>query len=265
MGRSEGGGVANRREVQIAHELTRHTNKLVKRREWQWWKLQGKLPETNDLIKNDQDEVMSFGELKTFLTDSQNLIVDFNNAIVSFKDRCGDSAFHTRVFKELPNAESFANVELARTTAKSEMDQIMTATSLSTNQGSLDSAKDYLAANIAQLPDIGRTLEQWKVNGYNDRLDAMAYSFRDINEANGEKLNITVEQIEARVNHKYFRYLENYIYNFEDINDLIAVADYIRVEMPKATQHSDLITLADYIDANVDKLPLLRRKWAYGG
>jgi hypothetical protein len=48
----------------------------------------------------------------------------------------------------------------------------------------------------------------------------------------------------------------------QELDNLKAVINYVSTNMAGLTQKSELIPLADYIDANTDKLPLVRRSWS---
>ena len=48
----------------------------------------------------------------------------------------------------------------------------------------------------------------------------------------------------------------------QDLEDIKSVINYVSTNMAGLTEKSELIPLADYIDANIDKLPLVRRTWS---
>ena len=50
----------------------------------------------------------------------------------------------------------------------------------------------------------------------------------------------------------------------QELDNIKSVINYVSTNMAGLTDKSELIPLADYIDANTDKLPLVRRSWCLG-
>ena len=101
------------------------------------------------------------------------------------------------------------------------------------------------------------------VNSTNNLLDASAYTMRGINENDGTPLNMTDEQLKAKVRGYLamvpsFTRLDLPTELNADMDSMRAVSDYVLAHL----DNTPLTDLATYIDTNVPKLPLMRRNWA---
>jgi hypothetical protein len=99
-------------------------------------------------------------------------------------------------------------------------------------------------------------------NIINDFLDAASYVLRNIDFRNGNTTTLTDTEIKQQVSALLYQ-IPNYSgANFPadilDVQDMVDAANYVLAHI----NDTALLTLADYIDANVEKLPLMRRNWA---
>ena len=135
------------------------------------------------------------------------------------------------------------------------------------------------------------------VNITNDMLDLISYVFRGVNpqtggpllnDATGEPFDLSVIKTKAGKTRNailgYWSMIEDFRVAYgtaaladalnafgvsatvvkADIDAIKDVINYCAGEMPSVTDLAGLIPLADYIDANIDKLPLVRRSWNIG-
>ena len=135
------------------------------------------------------------------------------------------------------------------------------------------------------------------VNIANDLLDIIAMVFREIDPKDGGDLidsdtgePYTLEKIKTKAGKTrnailaYWNVIEDFRTAYgqqalsdalnafgvsaatvkADIDSIRDVINYCSQQMPSVVDKTDLIPLADYIDANTDKLPLVRRSWCVG-
>jgi len=111
---------------------------------------------------------------------------------------------------------------------------------------------------------VVRSEEVIFANRVNIYIDAAAYTLRYINEADGSLFTLNDQQIKERVI-ALLEKAERLSMRVplpslqSDMDTMMAVSNYVMANIGNSIPFSDL---ADYIDANVDKTPLYRRRWA---
>ncbi len=185
---------------------------------------------------------------------------------------------HTQINTLIDNCEAYDLAEFSDTTQQRIKDDKIT----------VDAFADNLSVNVqasqvddlSKLSDISKTVSNPidyaapiimdTANHYlimlNDWLDASSYTLRQINFNNGATEKRTPEQIKSLINGMLNQFGNLTTYDGfsksqeTEVNYLEGVRDQILIDIDIIP----LLTIADYIDTNVDKLPLMRRLWAYG-
>jgi len=130
----------------------------------------------------------------------------------------------------------------------------------------IDKIKTYASTVTNPTVNVSAVMYENAVkyaNIVNDLLDASSYVLHNINPDDGTALGFTDEQKKERVR-MYLNQIPLFIGKIVDstllteCNEMEAVADYVLIHLDDTA----LNDLGTYIDANVEKLPLMRRNWA---
>jgi hypothetical protein len=116
-----------------------------------------------------------------------------------------------------------------------------------------------VASPIVLYPSLQYTLI------LNDLLDASGYTLKGINPNDGSALIVTDEQKKQLVK-GYLNQFQNFMgiayasWLQPEVDLMMGVKDYILSNLNSIP----LLDLANYIDANIEKVPLIRRNWTLG-
>ncbi len=185
---------------------------------------------------------------------------------------------HAKIESLIDNCEAYDLTELSDTTQQRVKDDRITVDAFADNLSV--SIQDSQITNLSKLSDIAKTISNPidyvapivmdTGNHYlvmlNDWLDASSYTLRQIDFNNGGVVKRTPEQIKSIVSGMLNQFENLTVYGGfsqsqnTEVNYLLGVRDQVLIDIDMLS----FLTIADYIDANVDKLPLMRRLWAYG-
>ena len=139
--------------------------------------------------------------------------------------------------------------------------EIQTTSATATSLDDYASHLDDLQAPVAPTDDVDMDAVEHEVIIANDLLDAISYALRNIHWDTGQPLGLNVNQRKGVINNRFIKAFDNC--PIDDSEGYITMRNYIVTQGTAATTNAQLIAIANYIDANVEKLPVERRDWAF--
>ena len=109
------------------------------------------------------------------------------------------------------------------------------------------------------------SLEQRRVNSYQEIINAAAFELRGLSSGNGQLKYVSVKDrkicVQGRLDTAKLAWVKH-MWSSAENDNMKAVVDYLDKNMRDAVTESDLVSLADYADVHVPQLPILRRYWS---
>jgi len=108
------------------------------------------------------------------------------------------------------------------------------------------------------------SLEERRVNAFQDVINAACLELRGLHEATGAALNLKLndlkERVQSRINTAKLSW-DRYVRHDAETTVFKSALDNIEAEMQQMTTTAQLIALAEYTELTVPQLPILRRWW----
>ena len=270
--------MATRQEIQVGHDLIHFINRINDNIWCTCHILQSihpytghplmitPAPEVVDGIA-EKDREINVAEIKEEIVKNSDIIKGFTTKIDGFIAKFD-------IIKARSGLQYYNVDELI---ILSDLQKVKTAEgSIATNTLLVSTKSELSNIGISNLPTfdldinietIHRPYDIRYINIANDCLDATSYELQGINSYSGEAMSMPVSTLIALAKDrcKVATIEVSKASSLEytaDIQNILAVSEYVSKESEKCRNLNQLANLGQYIDTNIPKLPLVRRHWS---